>query len=238
MRRTLSDLLTVGGVFLLLLVGLVWLRSTLAYEQPTDQRYLISAVRPGAPLPSAEAAAVSNPTENEAESPAIGPTPASSTTGAPVIRLVIPRIAIDQTVVPVGVRTGKSGVPEWDTETLFATSNRRDLVGQLVTSVNPGEAGNVVLIGHNYDRGRLLWEGVFLHLGDVRPGNRITLYTSRAESFEYEVVNVVQVPSADLATHEKYLWPTENEQLTLVTCGGPNFGRWSVRVYVIAIPID
>ena len=127
---------------------------------------------------------------------------------------------------------------EWDTDALFATESRRDLVGQLATSLDPGQGGNVILVGHNYDWGRYNWEGVFLHLGDVEPGNRMTVYTRDGGAYNYIVERVEKVPSRDTSRHDAYLWPTDHEQLTLVTCGGPNFGRWSLRIYVIAIPIQ
>ena len=42
MRRTFSDLLIFCGLLLLTVAGSVWLRSTLAAEQPVEPRYLSS----------------------------------------------------------------------------------------------------------------------------------------------------------------------------------------------------
>jgi Sortase domain len=235
--RTLGNLLFLIGGFLILLIGAVWLRSRLAAEQPTEPRYLTSRVRIGAPLPAASEAPVALDSQAESDSPAAEDATPVTDTGSPVIRVVIPHIAVDQSVIPVGLRRdAKSGI-EWDSDALFSTENRRDLVGQLITSVNPGEVGNIILIGHNYNGELYNWEGVFLHLGDLQPGNQIVLYTRDGGKYIYSVQKLEKVPSKDLKAHEKYLWPTPVEQLTLVTCGGPNYGRWSFRVYVFAYPV-
>jgi hypothetical protein len=230
--RTLSNLLIVIGGFLIVMIGAIWLRSRLAAEQPTEPRYLNSRVRIGAPLPAA--AEVPIPPVSQAETDAPTDETSNADSGSPVIRVVIPHIAVDQSVIPVGLKRGAKSGTEWDSDVLFSTDNRRDLVGQLITSVNPGEGGNIILIGHNYNGELYNWEGVFLHLGDLQPGNQIVLYTRAGGKYVYAVQELEKVPSNDLATHERYLWPTPGEQLTLVTCGGPNYGRWSYRVYVFA----
>jgi hypothetical protein len=233
--RKLSNLLIALGGLLILLIGAIWLRSRLAVEQPTDPRYLTSRVRVGAPLPNAADVPVAPVSQSETESPAAETR--TIDTGSPVIRVVIPHIAVDQSVIPVGLRRdAKSGIV-WDSDVLFSTDNRRDLVGQLIISVNPGEGGNIILIGHNYNGELYNWEGVFLHLGDLQPGNQIVLYTRDGGKYVYAVQKLEKVPSNALTTHEKNLWPTPFEQLTLVTCGGPNYGRWSIRVYAFAYPI-
>ena len=235
-RRLLGDLLLFGGFYLVLLVGLVWLRSELAAERPVEARLLVSTIGSDPSLP----AAISPPVE-EVDETALNPTPPPPP--SPVIRLVIPLIAVDQSVVPLGVQVGANGEPGWDTEALFATTGRTDLVGQMVTSLNPGEGGNIILVGHNYDRGRIKWDGVFRHLGDIKPGNQLILYNQNGEMFLYTVQSVDKVPwsekdSAELKKHEKYLWPTEKEQVTLVTCSGSTRMIWSSRIYVVAVPVS
>ncbi len=239
MRRTFSDLLMFSGLLMLTLTGSLWARATLADEQPIEPRYLLSAVRADAPLPilAETSDPAAEPLSTETQTPEKEPS-GPTALGSEVIRLVVPRVAIDQTVVPVGLRPGSKSALEWDTDALFATESRRDLVGQLATSLNPGQGGNVILVGHNYDWGRYNWEGVFLHLGDIEPGNRISVYTRDGGAYQYTVERVVKVPSGEASKHDAYLWPSEREQLTLVTCGGPNFGHWSLRIYVIAIPIQ
>jgi len=75
------------------------------------------------------------------------------------MRLVIPSIRVDRAVVPIGLRKDSSGQLQWNTDKLFATNNRLDLVGQVAVSVNPGDGGNVVLMGHNYNNSGAAWSG-------------------------------------------------------------------------------
>jgi LPXTG-site transpeptidase (sortase) family protein len=159
----------------------------------------------------------------------------------PIVRLVIPSLNIDRAVIEVGLKKTNGNQLTWNTDMLFSTNNRSDLVGQASTSVNPGDGGNIILIGHNYNNGWYSPEGVFVNIHQLKQGSKILVYTRDGGEYQYEVKLVKQVPwreqnGNELEKHHKYLWPTENEQLTLVTCGGANFGIWSARVYVVAIP--
>lgn len=174
-------------------------------------------------------------------SPPPEPTPAPS--AGPVVRLVIPSIKVDRAVVPVDLRRGSSGQLEWNTEKLFSTRNRPDLVGQLAVSTNPGDGSNIVLLGHNYNEGGVFWEGVFVNLKSVKVGDHIIVYTQNGGEFTYQVRLVKKVPwreqnSKELEKHQKYIWPTEQEQLTLITCGGANIWPFPARIYVIAEPLS
>lgn len=168
------------------------------------------------------------------------PTPAPS--AGPVVRIVIPRLKVNRVVVPLGLITRGRSV-DWNTDALFATRNRKDLVGHLVTSVNPGDGGNIVLAGHNYNNGGNYWNGVFVNLKKLKPGDLIKLYTQNGGEFSYSVQRVKQVPwtqktGSELEKHQNYIWPKPHEQLTLVTCGGANLWTWSARVYVVALPVE
>jgi hypothetical protein len=237
LRRFFSRLLIFSGALSILCMGAIWLRASLKAEQPTDQHFLVSAMDIAPPLPPAAALppGASPPVQEQ-------PTPLAEPDSGPVsgrvIRLIIPRIAVDHSVVPVDLIKGASGMSQWNTDALFATSTRRDLVGQLSISVNPGEGGNVILVGHNYDWGRYNWDGVFLHLDEIQPGNQATVYTQNGGKFTYVVQSVEKIPSDQPGLNDRYLWPTQSEQLTLVTCGGPTFGHWNAHVYVVATPIN
>jgi LPXTG-site transpeptidase (sortase) family protein len=144
-------------------------------------------------------------------------------------------------VVTIDLRQSGQGQLEWNTDSLFANANRSDLVGQLATSVNPGDGGNIILVGHNYNNG-WNWAGVFVNLDNLAPGDKIVLHTESGGAFDYQVQKVKKVPwqqqnAAELEKHEKYIWPTEREQLTLVTCGGSYLTSWSARIYVVAVPM-
>lgn len=190
---------------------------------------------PDLPSPSPYPAAVP-----EAQAPVLPTPPMVNSTGR-IVRLVIPRLGVDRAVVPLGfTKNSQSGV-DWNTDKLFATANRKDLIGQTITSVNPGEGGNMVLMGHNYDNGYYAWEDAFVNIKSLTPGDRIIVYTEGGGEYHYSVQLVKKVPwreenAAEAAKHYKYLGPTPSEQLTLVTCGGANVWPWEARLYVVAAP--
>jgi LPXTG-site transpeptidase (sortase) family protein len=192
-----------------------------------------------------EAAVVSTPegeepetslgNEKEEESPT--PEPPQSDPSQPVVRLKIPRIKVERAVVEIGAHPEKG----WDTDSLYATKNRPDLVGHLAGSALPGEGSNIVLAGHNYDWGIFQWNGVFYNLRRLKPGDKIFAFTQGGERHTYFVHKVKEIPfkngnEEELFKHAKHLGPTETERLTLVTCSGANLLNWNKRVYVIAFP--
>ncbi len=175
------------------------------------------------------------------EDPQTGARPGPS--AGPVVRIVIPGLRVDRAVVPIGLKRGSGKQLEWNTDSLFSTANRPDLVGQIEASVNPGDGGNIVLMGHNYNNGWYANEGVFVSLQNLKPGSQIILYTQDGSEFHYSVDVVKKIPwqkqdASELEKHQKYLWPTGHEQLTLITCGGANILTWSARIYVVATPIS
>jgi len=174
--------------------------------------------------------------------PMVLPSPTPSPSSGRIVRLVIPSLKVDRAVVPLGLYTNAQGKPDWNTEKLFATANRKDLIGQTITSLNPGQGGNIVLMGHNYDNGVYEWEGVFVNIKNLNAGELIIAYTEGGGEYHYAVQIVKKVPwqdesQAEAEKHFKYLGPSPNEQLTLVTCGGANVWPWQARLYVVAIPI-
>lgn len=212
-----------------------------------------------APLPTPSAVTPTPPIGDEADSPTPeenGTSPAPSLQppeetpppkpqrpppSSPVVRIVIPALGISRAVVPVGFRSDGRGRLEWDADALFATGNRPDLVGQPIGSPNPGQGGNIILIGHNYNRVDLGWEGVFVNLKRLRKGDLIILHTEDGRKFTYEVQQVKQVAwrsqsAAELEKHFRFLGPAVSERLTLVTCGGANIWPFPARVYVVALP--
>jgi LPXTG-site transpeptidase (sortase) family protein len=165
------------------------------------------------------------------------PTPTPTPTPGPPVHIEIPALAVDRAVVPVGT-VMRGNRLEWDAELLFATVSRRDLVGHLEGSTNPGQSGNIVLIGHNYNRG-FNWAGAFYALHLLREGDVVHLLNEENSRFTYQVHKVSRVPwraysDVDMMAHIVYLSPTKDETLTLVTCGGANFAPFPNRIYVVA----
>jgi hypothetical protein len=191
-------------------------RTQALMEQPTSQP------PPPTPVP---------PTEVATELPASNP----------IVYIEIPALQIKRAVVPVGLRADNSGAMSWDTDAIFATNNRPDLVGHLVGSAYPGQGGNVILIGHNYNQVDYGWEGVFVNIKTLQAGDRILIRGEDGREYSYLVELVKQVPwrtgsANELEKHFKYLGPVKSERLTLVTCGGANIWPFPARVYVVAVP--
>lgn len=110
-----------------------------------------------------------------------------------------------------------------DTEELLSKG-----AGHFYGSALPGEGSNVVFSAHR--------NTFFAHLGELTPGDRITLDTSGGV-FVYEMVDAVIISEND----EQYIMPTSTEQLTLLTCYpfdfiGETAQRYLVRCRLISGP--
>jgi LPXTG-site transpeptidase (sortase) family protein len=226
---TSSGLVGLGAFVLTVTIGLFVYGQFEAWAQ-TQPRALASAhmiwpdVPPVTPIPS--------PT------PTLPPTPTPTPTSGPPVWLEIPKLGVDRAIVPVGTVVRDEEVV-WDVESLFATQNRHDLVGHLAGSANPGQPGNVILAGHNYNWGVFNWTGVFYSLSLIEEGDTITLLNQEDVVFIYQVEQVEELPwpprsTTDAFLHTVHLSPTHDEMLTLVTCVGANFAPFPSRLYVTA----
>lgn len=219
---------------------------------PTATRY-VAEVDPFELQPPPTETPTPTATPTETPTPTVTSTPLPTATPAPtqelppepvepsqpIVRLNIPRLSVERAVVEIGVHPEKG----WDTDALFATKNRPDLIGHLQGSALPGEGSNIVLAGHNYDWGIFQWNGVFYNLKQMRPGDKIAAFTQGGEKHIYVVEKVKEIPftggnDEELFKHAKHLGPTETERLTLITCSGANLLNWNKRVYVIAYPVE
>jgi sortase A len=154
------------------------------------------------------------------------PTPA----GRPPQRLVIARLNLDAPVEPVGMVSSNvaPGVVEWDVPDHRAA-------GWLNTSAAFGLAGNTVLDGHHNIKGE-----VFRNLWTLQAGDEIRLYAG-GESRSYRVDEVLLLPEKDqpLAVrlaNARYIQPTNDERLTLITCWP--YENNTHRVVVVAKPMN
>lgn len=246
-RPWLPTTLLIFGGLLLLWAALISVKPLLSNYQIIEGDYLLFPQQINLPLPKIASIRSTEPAPVDVfhslvhnpytPTPTITPTPTPVPAG-PVTRLVIPAINVNRAVVPLRQYRDSRGTIQYDTDSLFATNSRLDLVGQTLTSVDPGQGSNIVLVGHNYNMGWYAWEGVFVNLKKLKPGHDIILHTKNGGVYNYKVKKVVQVPyvartPAELNQHLQYLGPTSDERVTLVTCGGA-FGSWSARIYVVA----
>jgi LPXTG-site transpeptidase (sortase) family protein len=136
------------------------------------------------------------------------------------------------------VRDKKTGAWTWNTNRLFR-SGRSDLVGHWEGSASPGQAGNTILVGHNYGYG---FNGVFVSLTRLKRGSKVYVVNKAGQTFTYQVKSVTRVKwrtksFGELTKHLSFLSPGGSERLTLVSCAGANFEPFPERVYVVAEPV-
>jgi LPXTG-site transpeptidase (sortase) family protein len=154
------------------------------------------------------------------------------------VQIRIPSLGVTRSIIQAPrTRNRETGALTWNVDRLLRRG-RPDLVGHLEGSANPGEAGNTILAGHNFGYGV---NGVFVRLGQLKPGHKIRVVNKAGDAFIYVVVEVEQIKwrgnrSEQLAKHWKYLAFDGPERLTLMSCSGANYEPFPERVYVVAEP--
>jgi sortase A len=152
------------------------------------------------------------------------PTPS----GPPPDRLYIPRLNRNLPVEPVGMVPSQTvpGVFEWGVPDHQAA-------GWLNTSAAFGVPGNTVLDGHHNVKGE-----AFRDLWTLQPGDELSLFAG-AQVKPYLVKEVMILPERDQPlearlANARYIQPTDDERLTLITCWP--YESNTHRVIVIAFP--
>jgi sortase A len=106
-------------------------------------------------------------------------------------------------------------------------------VGHHAGSANPGQVGNVVLSGHVDYRGQ-----VFKDLKDVNKGDEVVVYTEKGQYIyvvtDLKIVREEGVPDAQRRENAKFMNPTPDLTLTMITCWP--YGIDTHRLIVIAKP--
>ncbi|HMQ31425.1 MAG TPA: class F sortase [Chloroflexaceae bacterium] len=130
--------------------------------------------------------------------------PAARATSEPV-RLVIPAINLDRSLVSVGLDKRRVPiVPKHD-------------IGWYNLSAAPGKGENVVLWGHVLRfKATPKIPAPFARLKELKPGARITLYTADGKAHRYSVVEQVWATPNQV----EYILPQGKELVTLVSCIG------------------
>jgi hypothetical protein len=198
-----------------------------------------STTRPSATSPADTA------TPAPTNTPTVGPAAGAA---SPPVRLVFadPVIHIDTPVTEMGwtvVQTAAGPQTEWVIP--------KNAAGHHIDSVELGQPGNLVISGHNNIYGRvfepisLAWPTKATRVDDVTEksdilnGRTIQLYNQAGQRFDYVVTDFLRlkdtgVPLARRIENARFMRPTDDTQLTLVTCWPP----WSNthRLIVIAKP--
>jgi len=194
---------------------------------PTRRR---TRVYPSTPetSPTSTGATISGAVPSATVSPSALTTQEPKTT--PPSRIVIPALSVDAPVVPVLPHKleleGKTH-QVWDVPNDYAAGWHR-------TSATMGEGGNVVLNGHNTNHGEVFRDLHRLHVGDE------IILRSQHVSRTYSVSQILILPEAGQPlearlANARYVMPTDDERLTLVTCHP--YGSLRNRLIVLARPI-
>jgi sortase A len=246
--RTIGNVLIVTGLGLLILLEAVysyfraeaWLDSQQRYAPITAQ---VAAqedwpLRPLAPLlsptppqprptttpPPKAVAAVPTPTDWPDPLPTpwhAVPTIAPTIEVTVPIRIAIPKIGVNSRIVEIAPLSNGT----WGTAA-YAVAYHKG-TGQI------GQADNMVLSGHNNYQGE-----VFKRLSELKVGDTIKLYSTDRE-YQYTVVETAIIPwvgasAEDQRRNLKYLLPTSEPTLTLVSCWP--YWVYTHRVYIVAKP--
>jgi sortase (surface protein transpeptidase) len=122
-------------------------------------------------------------------------------------RLIIPRIGVDATVVPVGITD--DGQLEAPTD--YST------VGWYTYGPVPGEQGRAVMDGHLDSKSG---PTVFYHLRDLAPGDEIIVQSHGTDPERTFVVRESASYPNDDAPLDRIYRPSERSELILITCDG------------------
>ncbi|MCX8067692.1 MAG: sortase [Anaerolineae bacterium] len=178
---------------------------------------------PSAPTWVPSATPPSTPADPPLPTPAL-PSPTPTPALYPPTRIVVPSVGIDAPITPTTWTVGEEGMPIW----LVPDA---PYAGWHLGSATLGMPGNTVINGHNWPE-----DGVFRFLYQVRVGDPILLYSGRVP-FVYEVREILILKEAGQPLevrqeNARYIQPTDDERVTLVTCHP--YGSTHYRLIVIA----
>ena len=143
-------------------------------------------------------------------------------------QLVIPTISLNTPLVPVGLGTTVVNGQEYS---IWNTAENN--VGWHQGSGPPGQIGNTVLAGHSSGGNE-----IFRHLEELEVGEDIFVRTNQGW-YQYRVAEKLILkeqgePVEVRAANARWILPTEDERLTLITCWP--YPATTHRLLVIAYP--
>jgi hypothetical protein len=143
-------------------------------------------------------------------------------------RVVVPRIGVDNPVVPVGLHPDKS----------LVVPDEAHVAGWYSGFSRPGQTGRpAVIAGHNVWGGRI---GVFYRLHQLVPGDDIELRGEDGSTVRFEIERIEQHPKDAFPTNRVYD-ATDRADLRVITCGGHfdrSRGSHVDNIIVFAVLVD
>jgi sortase A len=136
------------------------------------------------------------------------------------VKLIVPRAEVNTPVTEFYLGTESWDIAPWETR-----------IGHFQGTAGLDHPGNIVLGGHvEYPDGS---NGVFHQLNQVHIGDQLQLVVG-GTTRHYQVIEQKLIPADDLTV----LYPTNDEQLTLITCDEASFDpttdTYNERLVVIA----
>lgn len=183
--------------------------------------------------PTTEPAAPPNDPPTAESAPPADEAPATDTSFEPAApnRLVIRTIGLDAPVDTVGWRLSTQNgqqVSMWDVPNRFAA-------GWLKTTARVGEPGNTVLDGHHNIAGE-----VFRDLNQLKEGDSIQVWAGgRLRDYVVSLMKILPEKGQPIEVrlnNARWIQPTNDERLTLVTCWP--YTNNTHRLIVVAVPAD
>ena len=241
------SLMVIGAIFLVAagVAAYPYLHSRLAALPPTPATAAPSEVSTptseradgaqgnSATLPDREPLASLSPVTVPTAVPRVGEEAAGRTPEVPITapptRIVIPSLGIDGPVIAVAeqrIEVGGQLQVSWEVPNEYAA-------GWHEKSALMGERGNMVLNGHNTSYGEIFRDLYTLEIGDE------IIVHSEELSRTYIVSETLILPEAGQPmevrlANARYVMPTDDDRLTLVTCHP--YGSLRNRLIVIATP--
>ena len=218
MRRRLA--IAIGAISVIAAIAIA---AALIVRSPQAPRVsTIGTIAPSATTIPTTAIPAHGPSLTDA--PATFPT--ATTVPIPLLptSIKIPGIGVDAPIVAVGVEPGTNSLHIPDI----------DHVGWYRLGPSPGQTGSAVLVGHVDGDGR---PGIFWRLGQLAPGDRITIDYAGSGPRDFRVTGRQQVPKSELPA--ELFSRAGPPRLALITCGGA-FDRttrhYKDNVVIVATP--
>lgn len=254
LRNTISIILIVIGMIVLLAGCSMFVRQQVEGQQLQTELQETPAAAAATTLPSPTSGLNRTPTAAPVP-PTAAPTAAATTAPArPAaaeleipVRIVIPDLKLDAKVVEMGwqiINTAAGAQSDWVIP--------KSAAGHHLNSAPLNETGNVVISGHNNIEGKvfepisLAWDDrtkstvdAITDRSESLKGRKIQLYNAAGKAFDYTISDFLRLKDSGVSQEQqlknaRFIEPTDERRLTLVTCWPP----WSNthRLVVIAVP--
>jgi sortase A len=233
-RSPLGTILITVAIVLLLVGGgsIAW-----SAYQGASLRSRLAAAQPVVPFPTRNRkAAVHAPQATETPIPPPGPP----------VRIVIPDLKIDVAVGEmswVEVYSGGKTTSEWVVPP--------NMAGHAINSAPLGVPGNIVLSGHNNIYSRVFmaisqaWPeakkqqvDAATYRADILNGHEVDLFSADGRKFVYRITDFYRLHDAGVSLNQqqanaRYMQPTSDPVLTLITCWPPDSNTYRLVVRAI-----